>query len=526
MNKKFLYLTKVSLRKKFKTKWFVITNIILAVAILLLLNINSIVSFFGGDFDSKTNIIVVDNNTNSYSVKVTVKKSNKNANELKDNLKDDEILVELNSDNKEYLKAKVTSNEKIDTITYQVISQSLNSTKTTIGMAINNIDATTLNNISSPVTIDRVVLNEDNSVDENMGLIMSSVFPTIILPFFMLTMILIQMVGGEICEEKTTRSMEIIISNVSPKQHLMSKILASNIFVIVQGLLLVVYAVIGLLISTNMLSSGMSLPSEVTSIFDSLVASGFIEKLIYVIPLTLILIVLSFLAYSIVAGILASMTVNMEDFSQLQTPLVFLSLGGYYLALMAGMFNGSLLIRILSYVPFLSSFVSPSLYMMGEIGLVDIVISIVVLILFIYLILHFGMKVYKGKNSFWLIVIFVIYDICPIFIYLCDASIVSHIWWILLWVAYYSMNLVWIPVMVRNYIELYDDYFVFYYGFSKERFEIKDILKLEKSKNPMASSANSLDRIHMTTKDKDFYISLKDNDDFIKNILLKKNVYQ
>ena len=414
MNKKFLYLTKVSLRKKFKTKWFVITNIILAVAIILLLNINSIVSFFGGDFDSKTNIIVIDNNTNSYDlfkqniesyasslnndedeVKVTVKKSNKNASELKDNLKDDEILVELNNSDTEYLTAKVTSNEKIDILTYQVLSQSLNSTKTTIGMAINNIDANTLNNISSPVTIDRVVLNEDNNVDENMGLIMSSVFPTIILPFFMLTMILIQMVGGEICEEKTTRSMEIIISNVSPKQHLMSKILASNIFVILQGLLLVIYAVIGFLISTNMLSSKMALPVEVTSIFDSLISSGFLEKLVYVIPLTLVLIVLSFLAYSIVAGILASMTVNMEDFSQLQTPLLFLSLGGYYLAMMAGMFNGSILIRILSYVPFLSSFVSPSLYMMGEIGLVDIVISIIVLIIFIYLILHFGIRVYK-----------------------------------------------------------------------------------------------------------------------------------
>ena len=414
MNKKFLYLTKVSLRKKLKTKWFVITNIILAVAIILLLNINSIVTFFGGDFDSKTNIIVVDNNTNSYElfkqniesysnslnsdedeVKVTVKSSKKDVKKLKDELKDDEILVELNSDNKEYLKAKVTSNEKIDTITYQVISQSLNSTKTTIGMAINNIDAITLNNISSPITIDRVVLNEKNSVDENLDLIMSSVFPTIILPFFMLTMVLIQMVGGEICEEKTTRSMEIIISNVSPKQHLMSKILASNIFVILQGVLLVVYTVIGFLISTNMLSNGLALPSDVTSIFDSLVAAGFIEKLVYVIPLTLILIVLSFLAYSIVAGILASMTVNMEDFSQLQTPLVFISLGGYYLAMMAGMFNGSILIRILSYVPFLSSFVSPSLYMMGEIGLVDIVISIIVLIIFIYLILHFGLRVYK-----------------------------------------------------------------------------------------------------------------------------------
>lgn len=412
MNKKFWYLTKVSLRKKFKTKWFVITNIILIVAIILFLNINSLISFFGGDFDSSTNIIVVDNNTNSYSLfkdsienytlslsdedlDITISSSDKNIDDLEDNLEDEDIIVVLNYSEEEYLIAEVISNNKIDTTTYQIISQSLNTVKTSIGMILNNIDADTLNNISSSVTIDRVTLNDSNSVDENLGLIMSSVFPTVILPFFMLTMVLIQMIGGEICEEKTTRSMEIIISNVSPKQHLMSKILASNIFVVVQGLLLVVYAGIGLLVSTDMLSTSMDLPSDVTSIFDTLITSGFIDKLIYVIPLTVILIILSFLAYSIVAGILASMTVNMEDFSQLQTPLLFLSLGGYYLSIMAGMFNGSLLIRILSYVPFLSSFVSPSLYMMGEIGLVDIVISIIILIFFIYIILHFGIKVYK-----------------------------------------------------------------------------------------------------------------------------------
>ena len=414
MSRKFLYLTKVSLKKKTNSKWFVITNIILAIAIILLLNINSVITFFGGDFDSKTTLIVVDNNTNSYDllkanikeyskslsneeedIKLTVKESNKTKEELEKELEDDEIILELNNDNTEYLKAEVISNEKIDNMTYQILSQSLNATKTTIGMTINNINPTVLSEISNPTTINRVVLNDNASVDENMSLIMGSVFPTIILPFFMLTLFLIQMVGGEICEEKTTRSMEIIISNVSPKIHLLSKILANNIFVILQGLLLIVYSVIGLLISTNMFKSGMSLPSDITSIYDSLVASGFIDKLIYVIPLTLILIILSFIAYSLVAGILASMTVNMEDFSQLQTPLVFISLGGYYLAIMAGMFNGSILIRILSYVPFLSSFVSPSLYMMGEIGIIDIVISIIVLILFIYLILHFGIRVYK-----------------------------------------------------------------------------------------------------------------------------------
>ena len=73
-------------------------------------------------------------------------------------------------------------------------------------MAINNIDASTLNSISSPVTIDRVVINEDSNVDEKMDLIMSSVFPTIILPFFMLTMVLIQMV-----EEKYVKRRQLVV---------------------------------------------------------------------------------------------------------------------------------------------------------------------------------------------------------------------------------------------------------------------------------------------------------------------------
>ena len=409
MNKKFWYLTKVSLNKKIKSKWFIITNVILAIVIILLLNINSVITFFGGDFDSRTNIIIVDNSTNASSLlkenleasntedeeKFKIEESDKTIEEEQEDIKDDDIIIALENSDDEYLKASIISNNKIDNLTYQLLSQALNSTKTTIGMAVNNIDYNILNSISSPITIDRVVLNEENDVDENMNLIMSSVFPTIILPFFMLTIFLVQMVGGEICEEKTTRSMEIIISNVSPKMHLLSKVLASNIFVIIQGLLLIIYAVVGFLLSTNMLSSGLSMPSEFTSIFDSLVASGFLDKLIYVIPLTLVLIVLSFIAYAVVAGILASMTVNMEDFSQLQTPIMLISLAGYYLAMMAGMFEGSTLIRILSYVPFLSSFVSPSLYIMGQISIVDIIISIVILIIFIYIILKYGLKVYK-----------------------------------------------------------------------------------------------------------------------------------
>ena len=126
---------------------------------------------------------------------------------------------------------------------------------------------------------------------------------------------------------------------------------------------------------------------------------------------------------------------------------------------------------------------------------------------------------YEGKNSWWIILIFVIYNILPLVFILYEVSdLFTNIWWLLFWVFYYGLNLIWIPVFVRNRVELFDNYFIFYYGFGKEKIFIKDILEINRSRNPIASSANSLDRIHIVTKDKDFYISLKDNDDFINEI--------
>ena len=67
MNKKFWYLTKLSFNKKVKSKWFIVTNVILLIAIVALLNISSIIEFFGGDFENNTNIIVIDN-ANAYQL--------------------------------------------------------------------------------------------------------------------------------------------------------------------------------------------------------------------------------------------------------------------------------------------------------------------------------------------------------------------------------------------------------------------------------------------------------------------------
>lgn len=407
MSNKFWYLTKQSLRKKIKSKWFIGVNIMLALVIIALININSIIAFFGGDFSEKTKILVVDKTDISFDIfkqsikeitkeeedeKIVVKASNKTEKQLKKDLKDNEVAIVFDNDEENFVTAKVISKEKIDSSTYQYISQGLNSTKTSVALVKTNTDPILLAKISSPMTTERIVLNDKKSVDENMEMVMGSLFPTLILPFFMLIIFLVQMIGGEICEEKTTKSMEIIISNVSPKVHLLSKVIASNLFIIIQGLLLVLYSVIGILISTK---GHLSIGPNVDSLLTATVESGFLDKIITLLPAILIMMLLSFLAYSLIAGILAAMTTNMEDFNQIQTPIMLVLLAGYYLAIMAGMFDGSVLIRILSYVPFISCLVSPSLYIIGQISMIDVIISIIVLIITILVMVKYGLRVYK-----------------------------------------------------------------------------------------------------------------------------------
>lgn len=414
MMNKFWFLTGHSLKKKLKSKWFIVVNILLLVVIVGIVNIDSIIKIFGGDFNNTNEIIVLDNTGYTYSIfeknlnsfnktldmeyTFDIKEENKSQEELEKEIKDtDKLLIVLSNSETAYIEASIISDSYIDTMYYQLLYQSLSNTKTEIALTLTSIDKEELQKVTSIIDVNRIILSDDkNTEEENMEMIMGTVFPTVILPFFILAIYLVQMIGAEINEEKQTRSMEVIISNVSPKAHFFSKVIASNTFVLFQGLLLIIYSIIALIVRNNIgIDSTSSITSEISNIWNSLVTSGFVDKLGYIIPLTLILMILSFLTYSLVVGILASMTVSMEDFQQIQTPIMMICLAGYYLAIMAGMFEGSIFIRILSYIPFLSCLLSPALLVVGQIGIIDVIISIIILCIFNFILIRYGLKIYK-----------------------------------------------------------------------------------------------------------------------------------
>ena len=426
MSNKFWFLVKQSLLKKIKNKTFIIVNILLFTALVALINIDRIVLFFGGNFDKQNNIMVVDNTNKTYDIfvqslnnqktiidtglKYKVKKLDSEEKARSKVKKDEDIAVVFDDDEDNIIKVKLITYGYIDSNLYQLITTSINSSKQELTIESLDISEEVLAKLNSPASIERVYIQNDKSEkEENMEYIMSIVTPIIIFPFFMLITIVVQMIGAEINEEKSTRSMEIIISNVSAKVHFFSKILAANLFVIIQCVLLVVYSILGLLFrgSTSMNSNGISGLGDISKITSSISSSGIFDNVLSYIPVVLLLMLITLVGYSLLAGILASMTTNMEDFQQLQTPIMVISLAGFYLAIMSSMFDGSLFIRIISYIPFVSAILSPSLLLSGVITIKDIVLSILLMIVVIYLLIKYGLRIYKegilnySSNKLW-----------------------------------------------------------------------------------------------------------------------------
>lgn len=413
MKNKLKYLIKMSLDKKIKTKWFIVANVIFFIAIAGLVNIDNVVKFFGGDFEETTHIMVLDEvgvydtfsatykNASKYIENLSNTKIEKYTKTKKDGEKEveednDKILLVLDKDKNNYLKVDLISYNGVDALTETAITSTLNEVKGSLVLDKYNTSPKLLEELNTKIDVNKVRLDKKDT-DKYTEQITGVVFPLIILPFFMLSMFLVGMIGAEVNEEKTSKSMEIIISNVSPKVHFFSKVIAGNLFVLIQGVLLVFYALVGLVI--RMLISGPNLlstiPSEAKEMVNVITQSGIMSKIGIILPTTLILMILTFIGYSLLAGILASMTTNQEDYQQLQTPIVIISLVGYYMSMMASVFEGSIFIKVASYVPFISALLSPVLLFLGQITYIDVLISLGLMILVIWLLIKYGLRIYK-----------------------------------------------------------------------------------------------------------------------------------
>lgn len=410
MRNKRKFLIQESLKRKFVSRWFVGINIILCLLIIVSFNIDSVITFFGGDFKEEKTVLVIDqvgiysqfeeqfNTISKLAVtKYQIKHVSTSSDTLKEKALDSNVIgIELLPDTNNIISAKVYTLEGLSTINQNIISTSLDNVKRELALKKFNITKDKMDMIEKSVTLDSVVLAK-KAINESRDVSAALMVIVFVIPCFFLITTLVQMIGSEINEEKTTKSMEIIVSNVPAKDHLLAKIIVCTIFTFVQIFLLCIFVVVAALLHSKQVGA---LSATSTQIFtnhfiEDFISPTFLLSIKEIFPILLFSFVCTFITYALLAGVLASMTTNIDDFQQLQTPVMMIISLAFYLALLAALFEGSWFIKFMSFIPLIGFMVSPTLYILGQISFVSVIISSILEFLFLLLVYHYGIKIYR-----------------------------------------------------------------------------------------------------------------------------------
>ena len=199
---------------------------------------------------------------------------------------------------------------------------------------------------------------------------------------FMFIMTYSSIIGEEIASEKGTRIMEVILSSVSSTIHFFGKLAAIVLICFTQ---IAIYAVLGIIVLQLDFVQDLLQGIDISAIFQGLVGTS------------LAYFILGIVLYAILAAFLGSLVSKVEDVSKAVTPIVFLSLAGFYAGMFAFYNPTHMIVKIGSYVPLFTSFIMPFRVASDTVTTTGVAISIAVLILFILLTTWVSLLLYRSS---------------------------------------------------------------------------------------------------------------------------------
>lgn len=370
---------------KVKAKSFIITTIIVMLLIILAGNFDKIMNLF--DSSEEVNTVELEASeefTQQFSAVIS---------EFSENItvtdEDGDILLTV--EDTVPITATVESDSEISSGQQTEIEMALDSVNRQ--MVANSLDLTEeeAGLMAAEINVDfqaaESTADEDSTgtggMDEPNYLNIVIFYVTVFVMFFVVINYASQ-IGTEIAMEKSSRVIEMIVSSVSPVNHLFAKILAiicvslTQLFFFVLTIIAVIYFVdIGAIISEFGLESD--------------------DRTLPMIIYSLVFLLLGLVLYLSVSALLGSFVSRMEDLQQALLPITLMSIGGMYL----GMFNlfnpDNMLVKVTSYFPFFTPFVMPLRVLDSGTSHITVWIGIVIVIITIIIAVYFAARIYKGS---------------------------------------------------------------------------------------------------------------------------------
>lgn len=199
---------------------------------------------------------------------------------------------------------------------------------------------------------------------------------------YIAVMLFSTMVAQDIAVEKSSRVMEILLTTITPVQHLTGKIIG-----------------IGLVGMTQAASIGAAAYASYKIFGDSTGLFKFLSegKNSQAIILAIVCFVLGYLIYSVAAAILGSVVSSVQEVQQLMYILIIpLFIALFMVVILATGSGSNQAIIISSYVPFLSPIVMYARYMLGDASLNAFILAMGINIGFTAILALLGKSVYQG----------------------------------------------------------------------------------------------------------------------------------
>lgn len=223
-----------------------------------------------------------------------------------------------------------------------------------------------------------------NQIDKGKSLMVyASYFILLMFMYFMLIMYSNVLVV-DIATEKGSKMIEFIFSSVSAKDYFAGKILGNFLAIIIHSIIYIILGIISYFVAK---SKGLLDMININISLD--------QRSLIVIGEIFVFIILSLLAYMIIAAMLGSLASKQEDASKVASPLMIAIVGAFMVAMIFMNRPVNLFVKIASYLPYISVFFMPLRLIKGNAGIMDGGISIMILIGSLYISYILASKVYK-----------------------------------------------------------------------------------------------------------------------------------
>lgn len=379
---------------KLKTKSFIVTTVITLLIIVALANITNIIDYFNkGDKGEK--IAIIDETgvlfePLQYQLKGIDKKiqlekftgDETKADKQVQNGDFDGVLV-LSYNQENLPEATYRSLTISDVALVSSLESGLQQMKTQMTAYQMNLSQEQLTKLYEPVSLKKVALEKDAKTEEELNQARGLVYVLLFVIYFAVIMYA-NMIAMEVATEKSSRVMEILISSVEPIKQMFAKILGIGLLGLLQ---------LALLLGVAYFSLKQNIDSMEGDFFE---VYGFGDIPVGTLIYAFLFFLLGYFLYATLAAFLGSLVSRIEDVNQLVTPIIYLLIIGFMIAMFGLVNPDSPFITVTSYIPFFS----PMLMFM-RVGMLNLpiwepILGIAILVVTIILLAIFGAKVYKG----------------------------------------------------------------------------------------------------------------------------------